>query len=90
MYAGSDTDMMAKEKEKEKKMKKKNKKQYNTKNKIKNECTFLYFLANNNCEKQTKDFLHFFTNSTQYTLLKELVVNDLAENIPDYNTKKKK
>ena len=46
MYAGSDTDMMAKEKEK-----KKNKKQYNTKNKIKNECTFLYFLANNNCEK---------------------------------------
>ena len=34
MYAGSDTDMMAKEKEKKKK-------QYNTKNKIKNECTFL-------------------------------------------------
>ena len=24
----------------------------------------------------------------QYTLLRELVVNDLAENIPDYNTKK--
>ena len=40
MYAGSDTDMMAKEKEKNKK---KNKKQYNTKNKIKNECAFLYF-----------------------------------------------
>ena len=34
MYAGSDTDMMAKEKEKKKK------KQYNTKNKIKNECAF--------------------------------------------------
>ena len=28
------------------------------------------------------------TNSTQYTILRELVVNDLAENIPDYNTKK--
>ena len=89
MYAGSDTDMMAKEKEKKKK-KKKNKKQYNTKNKIKNECAFLYFLANNNCEKQTKLFLRFFTNSTQYTLLRELVVNDLPENIPDYNMKKKK
>ena len=24
----------------------------------------------------------------QYTLLRELVVNDLAENIPDYNTTK--
>ena len=35
MYAGSNTDMMAKEKEKMKK-----KKQYNTKNKIKNECAF--------------------------------------------------
>ena len=83
MYAGSDTDMMAKEKEK-----KKNKKQYNTKNKIKNECAFLYFLANNNCEKQTKHFLCYFTNSTQYTILRGLVVNDLAENISDYNTKK--
>ena len=50
-------------------------------------CIFI-FLANNNCEKQTKHFLHFFINSTQYTLLRELVVNDLAENIPDYNTKK--
>ena len=37
MYAGSDTDMMAKER------KKKKKKQYNTKNKIKNECPFFIF-----------------------------------------------
>ena len=33
-------------------------------------------------------FYIFLTNSTQYTLLRELVVNDLAENFPDYNTKK--
>ena len=78
MHSGSDTDMMAKKKVNEK----------NTKNKIKNECAFLYFLANNNNEKQTKQFLSYFTNSKQYTLLRELVVNDLAENIPDYNLKK--
>ena len=29
-----------------------------------------------------------FTNPMQYILLRELVVNDLAENIPDYNTTK--
>ena len=46
MHSGSDTDMMAKKKVNEK----------NTKNKIKNECAFLYFLANNNNEKQTKQF----------------------------------
>ena len=37
------------------------------------------FIANNKDEKQTKSFLHYFTNSMQYTLLRELVVNDLAE-----------
>ena len=66
--------------------KKNNKKKI--KNKIKNECTFLYYIVYNKDEKQTKEFLCYFTNSTQYTLLRELVVNDLAENIPDYNTKK--
>ena len=30
----------------------------------------------------------YFTNSMQYMLLRELVVNNLAGNIPDYNTKK--
>ena len=66
---------------------KKNKKK-KIKNKIKNECTFLYYIAYNKDEKQTKEFLRYFTNSTQYTLLRELVVNDLAENIPDYNMTK--
>ena len=66
---------------------KKNKKK-KIKNKIKNECAFLYYIAYNKDEKQTKEFLHYFTNSTQYTLLRELVVNNLAENIPDYNMTK--
>ena len=63
--------------------KKKNKKQYKTKNKIKNECAFLYLLANNKCEKWTKHFLCYFTNSMQYML----ETNNLAENIPDNKTK---
>ena len=80
MYIGSDIIMMDNEK--------KNKKKKKIKNKIKNECAFLYYIAYNKDEKQTKEFLHYFTNSTQYALLRELVVNDLAENIPDYNTTK--
>ena len=67
--------------------KKKNKRK-KIKNKIKNECAFLYYIAYNKDEKQTKEFLHYFTNSMQYTLFRELVVKDLAENIPDYNTTK--
>ena len=66
----------------------KNKKKKKIKNKIKNECAFLYYIAYNKDEKQTKEFLRYFTNSMQYTLLRESVVNDLAENIPDYNTAK--
>ena len=80
MYTSSDSIMMDN--------KNKNKKQYRTKNKIKNECAFLYFIANNKDEKQTKQFLHYFTNPMQYMLSRELVVNDLAENISDYNMKK--
>ena len=69
--------------DKEKKNKKKK-----IKNKIKNECAFLYYIAYNKDEKQTKEFLRYFTYSMQYTLLRELIVNDLAENIPDYNMTK--
>ena len=82
IYTSSDSVMM------DNKNKNKKKKQYRTKNKIKNECSFLYLRANTKDEKQTKQFLHYFTNSMQDMLLRELVVNDLAENIPDYNTKK--
>ena len=76
MYISSDSIMMD------------NKNKKKTKNKIKNECAFLYYIAYNKDEKQTKEFLYYFTNPMQYTLLRELVVNDLAEYIPDYNTKK--
>ena len=79
MYISSDIIMMDNKKKKKKKK---------IKNKIKNECAFLYYIAYNKDEKQTKEFLCYFTNSMQYTLLRELVVNDLAENIPDYNTTK--
>ena len=79
MYISSDIIMMDNEKKNKKKK---------IKNKIKNECTFLYYIAYNKDEKQTKEFLCYFTNSMQYTLLRELVVNDLAENIPHYNTTK--
>ena len=48
---------------------KKNKKK-KIKNKIKNECTILYYIGYNKDEKQTKEFVRYFTNSTQYTLLR--------------------
>ena len=80
MYISSEIIMMNNEK--------KNKKKKKIKNKIKNECTFLHYIAYNKDEKQTKEFLRYLTNSMQYTLLRELVVNDLAKNIPDYNTTK--
>ena len=54
---------------------KKNKKKKTIKNKIKNECAFLYKIAYNKDEKQTKEFLCYFTYPIQYTLLRELVVN---------------
>ena len=62
MYTSSDSVMM------DNKNKNKKKTTYKTKNKIKNECTFLYFIADNKDEKQTKQFLHYFINSVQYTL----------------------
>ena len=33
-------------------------------------------------------YIILFTNSMQYTLLRELLINDLVETIPDYNTNK--
>ena len=79
MYISSDIIMMDNEKKNKKKK---------IKNKIKNECAFLYYIAYNKDEEQTKELLPYFTNSMQYMLLRELVVNNLAENIPDYNMTK--
>ena len=86
MYKSSDSVMMDNKYNNNNKNKKKKKKMI--KNKIKNETAFLYYIAYNKDEKQTKEFLRYFTNPMQYILLRELVVNDLAENIPDYNTTK--
>ena len=86
MYKSSDSIMMDNKNNNNNKNKEKKKKMI--KNKIKNETAFLYYIAYNKDEKQTKEFLHYFTNPMQYILLRELVANDLAENIPDYNTTK--
>ena len=88
MYKSSDRVMMDNKNKNNNKNKKKKKKMI--KNKIKNETAFLYCIAYNKDEKQTKEFLCYFANPMQYILLRELVVNDLAENIPDYNTTKNK
>ena len=82
MYKSSDSVMMDNKNNNNKNKKKKKMKMI--KNKIKNETAFLYYIAYNKDEKQTKEFLHYFTNPMQYILLRELVVNDLAENISDY------
>ena len=82
----SDSVMMDNKNNNNNKNKKKKKKMI--KNKIKNETAFLYYIAYNKDEKQTKEFLLYFINPMQYILLRELVVNDLAENIPDYNKTK--
>ena len=57
-------------------------------NKIKAECTFLYFLAHNPHEEQSKKILHYLITSSQYLVLRELVVNDMAQNLPEYGKNK--
>lgn len=61
-----------------------------SKRKVKNECGFLYFLANNHHEKQTIQFLKYLLEPAQLTVLRELAVNDLAHNLPEYTQKKRK
>lgn len=56
--------------------------------KIQKECAFLFFLANNPHEKQTIHFLKYLLLPEQYTVLRELAVNDLAQNLPHYSEKK--
>lgn len=59
-------------------------------NKLKKEKAFLYFLAYNHDERQMKKFLSELINATQYLVLRELAINELADNIPIYDSKKKK
>lgn len=59
------------------------------KRKVKRECAFLYFVAYNPHEKQSKNFLKYLLRPEQYTVLRELAVNYLANNIPNYTHKKR-
>ena len=58
--------------------------------KLKAQYPFLYFVAHNGCAQQTKDVLCLDLTKEQYTVLRELAVNELANNLPSYSTPKKK
>ena len=58
--------------------------------KLKEECRFLHFLAHSKNIAQSKTFLHQLLSKHQYTVLRELVINDLASNLPTYGSTKKK
>lgn len=58
--------------------------------KLKAQYPFLYFVAHNSSVQQTKDVLILDITKEQYTLLRELAVNEIANNLPAYHTPKKK
>lgn len=58
--------------------------------KIRDERGFLFFLLHNPHPKQTRHFLTRLLRPEQYTVLRELAVNDLAHNLPSYDQQKKK
>ena len=58
--------------------------------KLKQECGFLHYLAHSKYIPQSKTFLHQLLSEHQYTILRELVVNDLAVNLPTYSSTMKK
>ena len=58
--------------------------------KLKEECGFLHFLTHCKNIAQSKNFLRQLLSKHQYTVLKELVINDLAGNLPTYGSTKKK
>ena len=79
MYKSSDSIMMDNKNNNNNNNKnKKKKKKKMIKNKIKNETAFLYYVAYTKDEKQTEEFLHYFTNPMQYILLRELVVKGFS------------
>ena len=53
-----------------------------SKDMLKKECAFLNILAHNDHKKQMQKFLQYLITPSQYTLLRELVVNELARNLP--------
>ena len=58
--------------------------------KLKGECRFLHLLTHSKTIVQSKIFLHQLLSKHQYTVLRELVINDLASNLPTYGSNKKK
>ena len=56
---------------------------------LKREYTFLYFLAHNANEKQMEKVLQYLVTQLQYTLLRELVISELAGNLSITDTDKK-
>ena len=58
--------------------------------KLKEECRFLHFLTHSKTISQSKKFLHQLLSKHQYTVLRELVINDLASNLPTNSSTKKK
>ena len=59
-------------------------------NKLKKEAAFLYFLAHNSHEGQTKKFLSSLLLPSQYTVLQEIAVNEVAGNLPPIGKRKRK
>ena len=58
--------------------------------KMKKECATIHFIARNPHEAQTRQFLSQWINKEQILALRELVVNDLAQNLPDARSGKGK
>ena len=58
--------------------------------KLKEECGFLHFLTHSKNIAQSKKILCQLLSKHQYTILRELVSNDLASNLPTYGSTKKK
>ena len=59
---------------------------------LKKEYPFLHFLGHNKHEKQMKKVLQYLVTPSQYVLLRELAINELARNlhIMDKKTKLRK
>ena len=49
-----------------------------------------YIFSHSKNVAQSKKFLHQLLSKHQYTILRELVINDLAGNLPTYSSTKKK
>lgn len=65
------------------------KKKKNTR-KLKQECGFIYYIAHNPHVDQSKNFLKNSIKPSQYLVLRELAVNELAQNIPLEGGKKRR